>query len=717
MECNKEEALRAKEIAEKKMQLKDFLGAKKVALKAQQLFSDLDNISQMITVCEVHCRAGLKVNGEMDWYGVLQLEQTADESSIKKQYRKLALLLHPDKNKFAGAEAAFKLIGEANMILSDRAKRSVYDMKRRANITTAVSKQPAQNANMTTFPRKQPAVQHNFTSTATFHFGNINQQQSVGSQTFWTMCSACCMKFQYFRNLLNRSIRCNRCLQPFVAMELNEQSVPRPWESSNLHSHTQNSKQEVPFQGSTFGNFSFATGFQGNVAGGSSSGVNMDRCGKKEDGNKVKPEKVNTAKAGRKERPVKPSAQNSRKKKGRKMVIESSDSESSTDLEYEAAEDSVHVEEQNIGTSNGRYPRRSSRVKQDVTYNERQIDDDDDFVSPKRLRKAGASGGIHNNANDDRRKSASEENLPNGDEPVKKYKVHETEQEPNVTSEPVASSNVRSFSSPDSEFYDFEQERDPSKFAADQIWAVYDDLDAMPRFYARIRQVFTPFRLRFTWLEYVPFREHESEWYSAELPVACGKYRHGKLESTTTVEMFSHQVSWKSGGGANRNTYDMYPHKGEIWALFKGWDAGWISDANSHRLYEYEVIEVLSDLSDGNDFYVVDLVKVQGSVSLFMRSVVNGKRRILRSEVLRFSHRIPSYRLSGGEREGVPEGSFELDTASLPNNFGDVFPSVSPDTASVKAMSMKLNEENDMETRGSKGVSADALNRDSPNED
>jgi curved DNA-binding protein CbpA len=29
---------------------------------------------------------------------------------IKKQYRKFALQLHPDKNKFSGAEAAFKLI-------------------------------------------------------------------------------------------------------------------------------------------------------------------------------------------------------------------------------------------------------------------------------------------------------------------------------------------------------------------------------------------------------------------------------------------------------------------------------------------------------------------------------------------------------------------------------------------------------------------------------
>ena len=58
----------------------------------------------------------------MDWYGILQVEQAADDAIIRKRYQKLALLLHPNKNKFVGAEAAFKLIGEANRILSDQGK-------------------------------------------------------------------------------------------------------------------------------------------------------------------------------------------------------------------------------------------------------------------------------------------------------------------------------------------------------------------------------------------------------------------------------------------------------------------------------------------------------------------------------------------------------------------------------------------------------------------
>ncbi|KAE8725897.1 hypothetical protein F3Y22_tig00008013pilonHSYRG00169 [Hibiscus syriacus] len=109
MDCNEDEAIRARDIAEQKMQNKGFSGAPRVASKAQQLCQDLENISQMIVVCDVHCAAEKRLFGDgMDWYAILKVEPTADEATIKKQYRKFALQFHPDKNKFPGAEAAFK---------------------------------------------------------------------------------------------------------------------------------------------------------------------------------------------------------------------------------------------------------------------------------------------------------------------------------------------------------------------------------------------------------------------------------------------------------------------------------------------------------------------------------------------------------------------------------------------------------------------------------
>lgn len=42
------------------------------------------------------------------FYEILALEKTASDGEIKKAYRKLSLLTHPDKNGFDGADEAFK---------------------------------------------------------------------------------------------------------------------------------------------------------------------------------------------------------------------------------------------------------------------------------------------------------------------------------------------------------------------------------------------------------------------------------------------------------------------------------------------------------------------------------------------------------------------------------------------------------------------------------
>lgn len=62
-----------------------------------------------------------------DYYEILGVTKTATEVEIKKQYRKLALQFHPDKNKTPGASEAFKAIGNAFAVLSDPEKRKKYD--------------------------------------------------------------------------------------------------------------------------------------------------------------------------------------------------------------------------------------------------------------------------------------------------------------------------------------------------------------------------------------------------------------------------------------------------------------------------------------------------------------------------------------------------------------------------------------------------------------
>jgi DnaJ-class molecular chaperone len=64
-----------------------------------------------------------------DYYAILEIDKNASETDIKKAYRKLAVKWHPDKNpdNREEAEEKFKLITEANSILSDPDKKTKYD--------------------------------------------------------------------------------------------------------------------------------------------------------------------------------------------------------------------------------------------------------------------------------------------------------------------------------------------------------------------------------------------------------------------------------------------------------------------------------------------------------------------------------------------------------------------------------------------------------------
>ncbi|XP_037950409.1 dnaJ homolog subfamily B member 12 [Teleopsis dalmanni] len=69
-----------------------------------------------------------KIKRCKNFYDVLGITKEATDSEIKKSYKKLALQLHPDKNKAPGAADAFKAVGNAAAILTDAEKRKSYDL-------------------------------------------------------------------------------------------------------------------------------------------------------------------------------------------------------------------------------------------------------------------------------------------------------------------------------------------------------------------------------------------------------------------------------------------------------------------------------------------------------------------------------------------------------------------------------------------------------------
>ncbi len=62
----------------------------------------------------------------MNYYDILKINKGASQEEIKKAYRKLSMKFHPDKP--TGDEEKFKKINEAYSVLSDKDKKTLYDL-------------------------------------------------------------------------------------------------------------------------------------------------------------------------------------------------------------------------------------------------------------------------------------------------------------------------------------------------------------------------------------------------------------------------------------------------------------------------------------------------------------------------------------------------------------------------------------------------------------
>ncbi|KAF2287933.1 hypothetical protein GH714_003323 [Hevea brasiliensis] len=706
MECNKEEAIRAKEIAEKKMQSGDFEGALRIALKAKKLYPDLDNISQVLMVCEVHCSAQNKLNGsEMDWYGILQIEKFSDEPIVKKQFRKLALSLHPDKNKFAGAEAAFKLIGEANRVLTDPTKRSSYDMKCRVALRSVAPKSASDQSNKNSYVKKQHGAANNFSNAPHSQFTSSHTCQQPQQTTFWTHCPSCSVKYQYYREFLNKMLRCQNCQQPFIANDLGMSSRSSWSQFINEKRDPNQGPSEVAPQ-----NDARKPSVMNFVRRFSESdtmpkvGKSADVCGSSKPkeakagnasgiGGGSKPqEKVNGhVEVGKGGAPVSMSnamkfkgsltSDSASSKKRRKSVEKSSenfDKGSSAGIEENIVveENGGDLSAQNSRPSDGYQPRRSSRQKQHISYEENLSNDD--FVDPPPKRSRGSrSSGV---ADGEIKEASAGSGIPRGDISAgfATYALNRNNKE--VNQKATSSLDERS-SNKKRKMGDFEAKGDEASMSEkagtklgindenskigtsklnsnetlkSEIFVCPDpNFNGMPRFYARVKKVLTPgFKLQITWLEASPDNDAEQLWCEEGLPSACGMYENGDTVETVDHPMFSHQMCCKNAG--RRGTYLIYPMKGETWALFKDWDIKWSSEPDKHRPpYQFEFVEILTNFTEDLGIGVSYLDKVKGFVSIYQKANCNGVPSfyIRPSELYRFSHRIPSCRMTVGKEK------------------------------------------------------------------
>jgi molecular chaperone DnaJ len=69
------------------------------------------------------------VRAQLDYYAVLEVGPSADNTEINAAFRRLAWIYHPDRNPAPGATLQFQDINQAHQVLSDPERRAEYDAR------------------------------------------------------------------------------------------------------------------------------------------------------------------------------------------------------------------------------------------------------------------------------------------------------------------------------------------------------------------------------------------------------------------------------------------------------------------------------------------------------------------------------------------------------------------------------------------------------------
>ncbi|XP_039161803.1 uncharacterized protein LOC120290160 [Eucalyptus grandis] len=138
------------------------------------------------------------------------------------------------------------------------------------------------------------------------------------------------------------------------------------------------------------------------------------------------------------------------------------------------------------------------------------------------------------------------------------------------------------------DFHDFDNDRTEVSFANNQVWAVYDDDDGMPCYYALIHNVITlkPFKVCISW-----------------------------LGSNSNQELGS--IPWVKSGFA-KTCGDL---QGDVWALYSNWTNNWNESTPNEVKHSYDLVEVIEDNNEDRGITVAPLTKVKKVRMLILDAV------------------------------------------------------------------------------------------------
>ncbi|CAN6478350.1 unnamed protein product [Victoria cruziana] len=204
---------------------------------------------------------------------------------------------------------------------------------------------------------------------------------------------------------------------------------------------------------------------------------------------------------------------------------------------------------------------------------------------------------------------------------------------------------------PDSDFYDFDLDRNVSSFEGGQIWAIYDEADGMPRIYALIHKVISrnPFFVQLAWLQPV-----------TSMNSSCGQFKIGKGTSCDIVNLFSHRVTrvFSSFTGDIR----IHPNKHQVWAV------SYLANEHASR---YQIVEILNEYTEEHGVSFISLAKVSGYRCLYqkLQEGLGGFASmwsLSKEDLHKFSHQIPASKIAH-DIPDLPQDCWELDPAAIPN--------------------------------------------------
>ncbi|XP_062225459.1 uncharacterized protein LOC133924095 [Phragmites australis] len=722
-----DEALKAKNVAESKFHARNIRGARKYAIKAQTLCPSLDGISQMVSTLEVHLAAGSKIDGESDWYKILSLSAFADEEEVKKQYSKLALLLHPDRNKSVGAEEAFKLISEAWGVLSDNNRKILYDEKRRNHSVVNVT-----NGICAYDKKANKRAQKNAAAAAAVSAAAEATTPPVRVDTFWTSCNHCRMQYEYLRIYLNHNLLCPNCHHAFLAAETgfpcNGSSSSFSWstkqqrqpnQNSNMHSYGSTSRtSSIPGPGhgghqqdntyDSYNNQSFQWNQYSKTAPAAGTNAYSTQASEKQKRKHDESYNYNYSASGNTHGHEKTTSRRGRFSKQRRH---NNDGYTVVDYGGDNKETATVSTETIAFTDVGRVNGTSvERLRSAVSGRRANILGEITQIDTRGLLLEKAKAAIREKLQElnltsssrfaERRKSEGklhpcDNNIKvNGvlsEKPGKGVKLCNTRSvDVQVPTTDGKNQELRSvpvsIDVPDPDFHDFDKDRTERAFDSDQVWATYDSEDGMPHLYVMVQKVLSkrPFRIRMSFLnsksniELAPI-----SWVASGFQKTSGDFRVGRYQITETINIFSHKVSWTKGP---RGIIRIVPQKGDTWALYRNWSPDWNELTPDDVIYKYEIVEVIDDFTEEQGLTVIPLLKVAGFKAVFHRHMDPKEvRRIPKEELFRFSHQVPSRLLTGEEGNNAPKGCHELDPAATPVDLLKVITEVKEDAATQTA--------------------------------